>query len=172
MTWHVRDGGTWKEVTGPQVRDGGVWKPVLEGHVRDGGVWKKFFGGLTATLFSFSATHYVIDPNTATAGVRMNTSGIQERLINVTYTNMGSWRGSGTSADFEVRCTLDSGTLDSGTTGTWLSMSSSREWWCRVGPSAGFATQTASITLEIRLAASPFTVLDSSSHTLTAGSEI
>lgn len=43
MTMHVRDAGTWKQVTALSVRDGGTWKPVVAGYVKDAGAWKQFY---------------------------------------------------------------------------------------------------------------------------------
>ncbi len=54
---HVRDAGTWKEVTaanGMWVRDAGIWKPLTDAWVRDGGTWKKFFTGETQFIGSIN----------------------------------------------------------------------------------------------------------------------
>lgn len=63
MTMHVRDDGTWKEVTGLHVKDDGTWKAVEAGYVRDDGTWKQFYGSgaggggsLTITPASAPAT--------------------------------------------------------------------------------------------------------------------
>lgn len=56
MTLHVKDGGTWKEVTNLYVKDAGSWKEVTSGQVKDGGSWKEFKttggggGGYTYTV--------------------------------------------------------------------------------------------------------------------------
>lgn len=52
MTWHVMDGGTWREVTDPQVRVSGTWQEIQEGWVRVSGTWQQFFqrGLLNADL--------------------------------------------------------------------------------------------------------------------------
>lgn len=42
MTLHVKDGGTWKEVTNAYVKDGGTWKEATNAYVKDGGTWKEF----------------------------------------------------------------------------------------------------------------------------------
>ncbi len=39
---HVRDAGSFKEVSEIHVKDGGVWVEAQEGWVKDAGVWKQF----------------------------------------------------------------------------------------------------------------------------------
>lgn len=56
MTMHVKDGGTWKEVTGLYVRDAGTWKAVTNGSVRDAGTWKEFYGSAGGYDYSILAT--------------------------------------------------------------------------------------------------------------------
>ena len=61
MTLHVKDGGTWKEVTGLYVKDGGTWKEATNAYVKDAGSWKEFKapaggggGGYTYTVAASS----------------------------------------------------------------------------------------------------------------------
>lgn len=73
MTLHVKDGGTWKEVTNLYVKDGGSWKEVTSGQVKDGGSWKEFKttgggGGGGAT--------YLIQYNQVTTGSNQSTANI------------------------------------------------------------------------------------------------
>lgn len=84
------------------------------------------------------------------------------------YTNVGpsdvlweTWRLSGASADYEVRATLTSGSVSSGTTGSWLALSTTREW--TRGPTIGFSH--ANLTIEIRLTGGA--LLDSAEVSLT-----
>ena len=58
---------------------------------------------------------------------------------------LGEWRLRG-GADYWVRATLNSGTLDTGTTGSWLALSTTREWTVA---RATVGTDTANITVEI-----------------------
>jgi hypothetical protein len=74
------------------------------------------------------------------------------------------WLFSGVAGDFQVRATLTSGTLTSGTTGSWLALSTSRSWSC-TAPLGG--SKNATLTIEIRDASS-LTVLDSATVTLSA----
>lgn len=68
----------------------------------------------------------------------------------------GQWKLSGASSSFEARMSVVSGTIAGATTGSWLSLSTTRQWTCV--KSSGTGSNFAVGTLEIRMAASPFTV--------------
>lgn len=77
------------------------------------------------------------------------------------------WKNpSALASDYDVRFTLTSGTLYSGTTGTWLQLSSSQFVQGVRLPGAGAGTSTQTVTVEIRLHATPFTVLATATATL------
>ena len=102
----------------------------------------------------------------STAGYRLNSSGIAESLSNLTYATLETWLLSGVASDYEVRATLSSGTLSSGTTGTWQNLGTSRSW--TVVDSAFDASVTeAVIVVEIR-DATTLLVLDTATITLQA----
>lgn len=101
---------------------------------------------------------------TQTVSYRLNSSGIAEQSKNGAYTTLETWLYSGAASTYEVRATLSSGdALSSGTLGTWQGLGTSREWTQQATAGNSF---TSNLLIEIRLAASPFTVLDSASVTL------
>lgn len=103
---------------------------------------------------------------TSTAGYRLNTSGIAEKLENAAYTTLETWLVMGSSGSYEARATLNSGSLTSGTTGSWLALSSSREW--TVTDSVfDLNPVEAEILVEIRNATT-LAVIDSATVTLSA----
>lgn len=75
----------------------------------------------------------------------------------------------GVVANYEVRATLVSGTLTSGTTGSWLGCATTRTWTKTNGASNN-STVTAALTIEIRRASDGI-VLDSATVTLSAESD-
>ena len=77
----------------------------------------------------------------------------------------GLWlSGSTTGSDYECRATIVSGTLSSGTTGSWLALSSDRRWTVtRVAP----GDKTCILTIEIGLVGTS-TTLSTGEVTLTA----
>jgi hypothetical protein len=122
-------------------------------------------GSSNPTLSSFDVNHFTLNPTTATAGVRLRSTGQQDSRQGGVYTQEHVWlQSGGVAGDYQVRATVNSGALSSGTTGTWLALSTTREWF--VQSAGGF--ESATITLEIRLAVAPNTVFTDSSHTLQA----
>lgn len=90
----------------------------------------------------------------------------------ITQTNIGGTIDRGewvkpkqtTGSLFEVRLTVNSGSVSIGTTGSWLSLSSSHGW---TQSRSAVGVQTANVTLEIRKASSG-TVLASKTFTFEA----
>lgn len=106
---------------------------------------------------------------TATAGYRLTSSGLARRRNGATYTTLETWLLSGLASAYEARATVQSGTLTNGITGTWLSLSSDREWSC-VDTSPGDGPVEASLLIEIRAASGA--TLDSATVSLTATSDV
>lgn len=98
-----------------------------------------------------------------------SSAGTIHRIRNSNPTTLETWLLSGSASSYEIRATLAGGdALSSGVLGSWLGLGSTREWTQSAGGSGdGFSSL---LTIEIRLAASPFTVLDTASVTLTATS--
>jgi hypothetical protein len=78
----------------------------------------------------------------------------------------GTWLGAGSASDYDCRATVTSGTLSSGTAGTWLNLGTSRTW-SKNDPAAGTLALTCVMTLEIRRA-SDLVVVATSTVTLRA----
>jgi len=88
-------------------------------------------------------------PNSATAGYRLNANGNIEQTINgISWSTIGVWLNIGAAGDYQVRLTPTFGTFDTGTTDSWLTLSSTRSWTksVMVGGGSGIAEGT----LEIR----------------------
>ncbi len=81
------------------------------------------------------------------------------------------WLSNATGADWEVRCTQQSGeALDSGTSlNSWWSLSSDRSWWWDGSFATGAPDLTSECTVEFRLAAVPATVYSFSGITISGG---
>lgn len=80
-----------------------------------------------------------------------------------------NWLSSGSASDYEISASVASGTLTSGTTGSWLSCSLSPSWVVE-NSRQNNSTKTAVITVSIRLASSGV-VQDTASITLSAESD-
>ncbi len=103
------------------------------------------------SLDGASAYDLVFDPTNAEARYRLNSSGIEQSYISddLFYTNIGTWLVSGTNSQFEVRATETSGTVSTGTVGSWLVLSTSREWTVA---RTTIGTKSVTLTIEIRKA--------------------
>jgi hypothetical protein len=108
------------------------------------------------------------DPSDATCLFRLNNSGIAERNTTGSYLSEFTWLLRGASGDYEARMTTISGTLTTGTAGTWEALSLTRTWG---KTRTGVGISTYSGTLEIR-DASTLVVLASCTVTLTAEVEV
>lgn len=101
-----------------------------------------------------------------TASYSINSDG---RVRDQSNTILETWLLSGVNSSYEVRATLVSGTLTSGTTGSWLACSTTRTWSV-VNSASDNSVKTVVLTVEIRLA-STGVVQDSATITLSAESD-
>jgi hypothetical protein len=148
MTLHVNDAGIWKGPT-PYVNDGGVWK-LAEVWVNDAGVWKLVSG--VQVLISdagLSASDPVTnDGCSATFSVKSN-GYVEEADSEGASAETEQWLQSGAVGDYEIHATWSghAGGVLSGSTGSWLPLSTTRSWSLTVGPTS---TGTATLTLKVR----------------------
>ena len=146
MALHVRVSGVWRRVSEAYVRVAGVWRES-QAHRRVSGVWEAIHGVATLSGGTFNRV--------ATNGIRVNSDGTVDEGQNPTYVNQISaatdWLIPNTvqgQGDYEVRCTLNSGgPLNGSAVGSWLALSTSRNWYV----SLVTATVQADMTIEIRL---------------------
>lgn len=165
MTLHVKQGGTWREITEAFVKQGGTWQPLERLSVRVAGTWEDVFVP-PAELDDLDGGS--ISAINSDAGVRLTSAGSCDALTgnpSSTYAQVGDdWytgSGSPTGASYECRLTVNSGDTPAGSsTATWLALSSQRSW--EVSPD-----ESGNYTLEIRSASSG-TVLASATFTMAA----
>lgn len=106
---------------------------------------------------------------TATASFALNNNGTRSQTVNTTTTTIGDWvTPTNQAANYEVFATLSSGALTSGTTGSWLALTSTRSWTVSRSP-AGISE--AVVVLQVRKIGTT-TVLASGTITLTAEREL
>ena len=106
----------------------------------------------------------VAEPSDAFCRYRLNLDGSVEKYSGGGYSTLETWLLSGVNSDYESRVTVNSGSLTSGTTGTWQVLSGSREWVLnRTFP----GTVVVNFTIEIRRV-SDSAVLDTAVIEMTA----
>ena len=101
----------------------------------------------------------------ATAGYRLTSGGQVQSQINLTFTTLEQWCTPTTEAsNYEVLVTVTSGSLSTGTAGSWLALSSTQTWTrtATIG-----TANTCVFTVQIRRVGTS-TVLDSATITLEA----
>jgi hypothetical protein len=96
-------------------------------------------------------------PTDSHAGYQLNSDGNAEKGTGTTSVSYGAisgqWLLSGLNSAYEVQVTVNSGALTTGTTGSWMALSTTRNWTC-VDTTDGTSTTTANLTVEIRDAVS------------------
>ena len=127
------------------------------------------FYGLSAEQITLGASYTVASTGagTQTPSFTLESDGdIVRATTPLGSADIGDWINPKAAApsDYEVRATLNSGTLSSGTTGSWLALSTTRAWTLTrfvVG-----AADPVELTIEIRKGSG--SVLDSTTVTLDA----
>lgn len=107
--------------------------------------------GASAILTDHNIAAGETAPDDAEARFRLNTDGRAQGFasnVGVYEDYAGEWLASGSAGDFECRMTTVSGTVTSGTIGSWEALSSSREWTRNHTASSGNSDYVG--TLEIR----------------------
>lgn len=109
---------------------------------------------LDATLEPDDTGYHNFQLNSSTySGVQLNADGVQYRATaggGWTGVGGGHWLVSGTAAQFWVRATLVTGTMDwvNSGYGSWLQLDTTRNWGL-VDTSPGVAAETGTVRLEI-----------------------
>lgn len=120
------------------------------------------FGGTIVSIDDRTCSSFTVSPNPAEASYELTSAG--EVLVNGSGIAVETWiePTSAASGSYEVKATVTAGALSSGTTGSWLALSSNRSW--SVGP-VTLGNANATLTIEIR---KDGVVLDSATITLEA----
>jgi len=156
MTFKRTSGGASIDLTtSANRRESGTWKPIDLVRRRSGGAWTIAWQRINLSDLAAFSTTFI---GTATARYNVKSDGtIFGTSGNNTTSQLGTWLTFGTASNYEVRATVVSGTLSSGTTGSWLDLASDREWTVA---QVTVGINTAVITVEIRNA-STLVVVDS-----------
>lgn len=166
MPLHHNVSATWKNST-LWHNVAGTWKKVALHH-NVSGVWKSITQLLSVTLpASIGCNDFAISTTDAHAYLYINNNGTWSG----TGAGSGTWMDGGTASEYDVRLTQTSGTTIGGTLGTWMNLATSRNWVLSETRN-GFFSSSAAATLEIRMAASPYTVLDTATVTFEATVEV
>lgn len=154
------NGSSYTDLATAKRWDGSAWVDITRGRRWDGSAWVDVLPRvkISPRTLSDATTDGYIAYELLSTGVAQRVSGT---LGTLTYS--GEWLVRGAAADFQVRATLNSGSLTAGSsaTGTWLALSTSRSWFRDFDGAAD-------LTIEIRDATS-LAVLASANVTLSVG---
>lgn len=104
-----------------------------------------FTSGGSVSLLGLDPSSNAVTPANATASYSLTSAGLETASGNANNT----WLLAGAASDYEARVTVNSGSLTTGTTGSWLGLGTTRTWTL-VNSSDTPGTTTASVTVEIR----------------------
>lgn len=99
-------------------------------------------GGVATVTLSYQYIAAIFG-GTATAAYRLGSDGVVYQALNGgAYTSLETWCTPGAQAvNYECYVTLSSGTLTSGTTGSWLPLSSNQTWTRSASGGLNFAAE-------------------------------
>lgn len=141
----VNDAGAAREIGEVWVNDAGTARRIQEIWVNDNGTARMVFQNETISLSNATITR---NDGGAPVEYRLDSDGGIYRRTGSTFVQFASWTNNpSTVGNYECLATLTSGTLQSGTTGAWMSLSTDRVW--AEGAPAG-TIQSCSFTIEIR----------------------
>jgi hypothetical protein len=125
-------------------------------------------GGLSASVPAGSYEHYVISPTNAVCNISFNAAGTCSVSAGVSPGSPAQWlTGSGSGADYWVRWTNTSGTLTTGTAGTWQQLSGTRTFG-KTRTTNAVGSDIVTGTVEIATDSAGVDVIATGSITLTA----
>lgn len=167
----INDSGTARQIREIWINDAGTARRIQQIWVNDSGTARLIFIGDHITISDATAASEVTSPATATAQYELTNAGlIRATQGSDTVTNIGVWITPTTNvANYEARVTMTSGSLTSGTVGSWLNLGTTRTWtlqYAAPGPGQNLSV----FTLEIRRA-SDSVVVDTATITIRAEGE-
>ena len=116
---------------------------------------RNFYGTSNTTFPLPTPTNIsAFDTAPAIAEYNLRSDGVVSKFVNGLETVIGNWIVPNTTASsYEVRATIVSGSLSSGTTGSYLSLGTTRSW--AVSANSPGTNQACTLTIEIRLTSGP-----------------
>lgn len=124
-SFNVNDAGTWRSLQSLNVNDAGTWRPLAI-WVNDSGTWRQILATVVVELGSNKALVDIGNNDAVT--VSLNSSGAWTGTADSgAFTSTWVTPG-GAAAGYDVKATVLSGTITSGTTGSFLNLGTTRTW--------------------------------------------
>jgi hypothetical protein len=111
-----------------------------------------FSGGDVITLVGASVSALDFSPNDVAAAYRLTSGGLEQSGVGNPagpfYTTIGNWvTPTGNAGLYEVRATVNSGVVSTGTTGSWLPLTATRTWTVE---RFSVGVSSANLTIQVR----------------------
>ena len=153
MTIYSKVSGAWKTIDDPQVKVSGVWKDVQAAYVKVSGVWKEIYNRVVVSITNQFISYNAIFPQDAYARYQLGSNG---KVYEYTGTSpsyllpqyIEDWVDPNSEAsNYECFATVSGSALETGTTGSWLALTSDRMWGIA---ETGAGTKLTDLTITIR----------------------
>lgn len=152
------NGSAYVEANELKVWNGSSWVTSQTGRVWNGSSWVIFHRGgsanfTTDTFFTSGLSDDQSIPGEyATVQYQINPDGYV--YVDEQYSGLTSYEQwctpAGFASNFEVRATLDTGTMSGGTFGSWLDLSTNHEWTKTIGENGANQNEGAAVSFEVR----------------------
>lgn len=152
MTIYSKVSGAWKTIDDPQVKVSGVWKDVQAAYVKVSGVWKEIYNRVVVSITNQSIFFNAVFPQDAYARYQLDSDGKVYKYTGQTpgtpSTYIEDWVDPNSEAsNYECFATVSGDALETGTTGSWLALTSDRMWGIA---ETGGGTKSTDLTITIR----------------------
>lgn len=158
MAIYYGDSGTNRTIAQVVYGDSGTNRVATQVWHGDAGANRLVYAAIN--LLGLDPADLNFSPSSSTATYTLTTGGLEQ----ATGYGDNTWVSGIATSEFDVFAQLNSGSLSTGTTGSWLNLGSSRSWSCT---QSVIGTKTADLTISIR-SASSLTVLASANVVITA----
>lgn len=185
MPLRVWNGSAFTTAKSGRVWNGSSWVSSKSAKVWNGSSWVNFLSSVNIEDAAEVRNSAAIDNAFASAGYALNSDGTAETFSDgdggfFTFPLTGQWFVGGSISDFSARATINSLTgsgeeYTTGTFGTWLSLSTSREWAVvtnAVGSSGTQEFATLNMTVDIAYTADTSTIIDTANIQLEVTAEV
>ena len=152
MTIYSKVSGAWKTIDDPQVKVSGIWKDVQAAYVKVSGVWKEIYSRVVVSITNQSIFFNAVFPQDAYARYQLDSDGKVYKYTGQTpgtpSTYIEDWVDPNSEAsNYECFATVSGDALETGTTGSWLALTSDRMWGIA---ETGGGTKSTDLTITIR----------------------
>ena len=182
MPLRVWNGSVFKTAKSAKVWNGSTFTNAKSGKVWNGSAWVNFLSSVNIESASETSSGADFDSAFAEAGYILRSDGTAATFSDsgsrFEFDLTGQWFVGGSISDFSVRSTIDSLTgtgeeFTTGTFGSWLSLSTTREWSIITNSDTSGVEESGTLimTIDIAYTKDTSTIIDTASIQLDVSAE-